>query len=76
MVGGDKSRGDGGSAYGGGSGVRAIADQRKNLMRFMMHRKLVVIRAELAAKKTASNRGRGRGGRPWPPPPRRLGWSS
>ena len=40
---------------------RAISDQRENLTRFMIHGKLTVNGAELAAKKAASNKSRGRG---------------
>ena len=40
---------------------RAILDQRENLTRFMIHGKLTVNGAELAAKKAASNKSRGRG---------------
>ena len=36
-------------------------DQRDNLKRFMMHRKLTASGADLAAKKAARNRGRGKG---------------
>ena len=60
-VGVDKNGGDEGSADGGGGGGRAIADQRKNLTRFMMHGKLMASGAELAAEKAASNRGSGPG---------------
>ena len=42
-------------------GKRAIADQRKNLTRFIMHGKLKLIGADLVDKKVASNMGRGRG---------------
>ena len=52
--------------YGGGR--RAIAYQRDNLERFMMHGKLMASGSELAAKKAESNRGRGRGSGPGPPP--------
>ena len=56
---------------------RAIADQSNNLERFMINRKLTAIRAELAAEKAASNKGRGRvRGNVHVHPPRRLGWPS
>ena len=64
----DKSGGDGGSADSGGGDVRSILDQRNNLTRFMMHKKLTTIRADLAAKKAASNKGRVRGSGPGQPP--------
>ena len=69
-VGVDKNRGNGESADGGGCGGRAIADQRNNLTRFMMHGKLMASGAELAAEKAASNRGRGRGSGPGHSPKR------
>ena len=40
---------------------RAIADQRNNLTRFIIHGKLTMSRAELGTKDAASNRGRGTG---------------
>ena len=46
----DKNGGDEGSADGGGGGGRAIADQRKNLTRFMMHGKLMASGAELGLR--------------------------
>ena len=51
---------------------RAILDQRNNLKRFMMHGKLMAIRAELADGKAVRNRGRCRGGGPEHPP--QEGW--
>ena len=74
-VGSDDNGGDGGSTKGGGRGGRSIVDQRNNLARFTIHRRLIAIREELAAKKTTSNMGRG-GGRGPAIPPRRLGWPS
>ena len=52
---------------------RGISDQRNNLTRFIMHRKLTESGAELAAKKLARKRWRGRGSSPDYPPPRSLG---
>ena len=63
-----RTEGDGGSADGGGGNRRAIADQRDNLTRFMMHGKLTASGAELAAEKAASNRGSGPGH-----PPKKVG---
>ena len=59
-VGADKKGGDGGIYGGDGVGRRAIEDQRNNLKRFMIHGDMKASGAELAAKKAASNRGRGR----------------
>ena len=53
-------------------GKRAIADQRKNLTRFIMHGKLKLIGADLVDKKVASNMGRGRGS--GPSHPLQEGW--
>ena len=64
----DKNGGDGRSANGGGGGGRDIVDQRDNLMRFMMHEKLMVSGAELVDKKAESSRERGRGSGPSHPP--------
>ena len=53
-----------GISNGGGGGGTDIADQRYNLTRFIMYRKLTASGAELAAKKAARIRGRSRGGGP------------
>ena len=63
-VGENKNRGGGGSADGSGGGGRAIADQRNNLMRLMMHRKLTMSGTELTVEKAASKNGSGRGSSP------------
>ena len=60
--------GAGGGADGGWGSVRAIADQRDNMMRFMMHGKLMASGEELASKKVVRNSGRYKGGRPRPSP--------
>ena len=67
-VGTDKNRGVGGSADVSGGSGRAIVDHRNNLTRFMMHVKVTISGADLAAEKAASNRRRGRGGDPGHPP--------
>ena len=54
---------------------RSISDHRNNLTSFMMNGKLTARGAELAAKKAASNRGKGRGS-VLSIPPRKLGWPS
>ena len=64
----DKNGGDRGSDNGCSGGGRAIADQRNNLTRFMVHRKLTASGAKMAAKKAGSNWGRGRGSGPVHPP--------
>ena len=63
-VGADKNGGDGGSTEDGGGDGRAIADQRDNLTRFMMHGKLTTSGEKMSAVKAASNRGRGPGHHP------------
>ena len=46
---------------------KGIWGQRNNLPRFMTHRKMTSIGAEMATDKATSNRGRGRGGGPGHP---------
>ena len=53
---------------------RSISDHRNNLTSFMMNGKLTARGAELAAKKAASNRGKGRGSVP-SHPPNKVGFS-
>ena len=47
---------------------REISDQRNNITRFVMQRKLTTSGAGLASEKAMSNMGRGRGNNPGQPP--------
>ena len=70
----DKNGEERGSGSGGRykGGRRAITDQRENLTRFMMHRKLAASREDLSADKAAGDRGGRRESGPSHPP--REGW--